>query len=184
MKDRTKFCTICATPYEARNAWHRYCSRKCRTENDRNQAGRKIDSGRFCKQCGSKFFPAYMTGNNKQHCSSECAVKSARESRSKFWGKQPDAKKKMAEYYQRSRERIGPDGNLKRFYSRHPDAPHACQSCGETRVLDVAHRPGFERNGAWRSKDNTTLEKVWVLCPTCHALLDRMHYPPEELGLS
>jgi len=24
---------------------------------------------------------------------------------------------------------------------------------------------------------------VWVLCPTCHALLDRMHYPPEELGL-
>jgi hypothetical protein len=27
-------------------------------------------------------------------------------------------------------------------------------------------------------------EKVWVLCPTCHRLLDRMNYSPSELGLS
>jgi hypothetical protein len=26
-------------------------------------------------------------------------------------------------------------------------------------------------------------EMVWVLCPTCHRLLDRMHYPPTDLGL-
>ena len=51
-------------------------------------------------------------------------------------------------------------------------------------ALDVAHKPGHERVGAWRSAANCVWPTmVWVLCPTCHALLDRMHYPPEDLGL-
>jgi len=79
---------------------------------------------------------------------------------------------------------VGPDGNQKRFYARFPDAPRSCQGCGETRVLDIAHKPEHRRNGAHRSISNTNLEHVWILCPTCHALLDRMHYPPIDLGLS
>jgi len=74
-------------------------------------------------------------------------------------------------------------GNLKRFRNRYPDIEIKCQVCGESRVVDIAHRPGYERNGAWRSIENTTPDKVWILCPTCHALLDRMNYTPEELGL-
>jgi hypothetical protein len=124
-------------------------------------------------------------GQNKQHCSSECAKKSARESRSKFWEKLGDKKPvKMKEYYDKSRKKLGTDGNLKRFYARFPDAPKVCQACGEGRVLDIAHKPGHERNGSWRSKHNTHLDKVWILCPTCHALIDRKGYDPALLGLS
>jgi 5-methylcytosine-specific restriction endonuclease McrA len=64
------------------------------------------------------------------------------------------------------------------------DAPKQCQSCGEDRVLDIAHKPDHKRNGSWRSKKNTSMEKVWILCPTCHALIDRNNYDPFSLGLS
>jgi hypothetical protein len=141
-------------------------------------AGPKMRSCRICE----KPFPVIRqrADANRQHCSHECAVESARASRRKFYKEKPH---KAVEYHRRSRERLGPDGNLRRFYARYPDAPRSCQSCGESRVLDVAHKPGHERNGAWRSKSNTMIEKVWILCPTCHALLDRMGYSPAELGL-
>lgn len=136
---------------------------------------------RNCRVC-EKPFPVVKQRDdaNRQHCSRECAVESARASRRRFYQNKPE---KYVEYHRKSRERLGPDGNLKRFYARYPDAPRACQSCGEKRVLDVAHKPGHERNGAWRSAKNTTLDKVWILCPTCHALIDRMGYVPSELGL-
>jgi hypothetical protein len=50
-------------------------------------------------------------------------------------------------------------------------------------VLDIAHRPEHARRGAWSNAANTTPEKVWILCPTCHALLDRLGYSAEQLGL-
>jgi hypothetical protein len=162
-----------------------YCSRSCEGKRYRVSHGlHKLKDGRFCKQCGKHFFPIGTGGNNKQHCSVECSVKSAKESRTKFWKKQKDPNALKKSYYDKNREKVGPDGNLKRFYKRHPNAPRSCQSCGENRVLDIAHKPGHKRNGAWRSKENTSLEKVWILCPTCHALLDRMNYSPSELGLS
>lgn len=184
MEKPIKFCVVCGKPFEAGTAWAKYCSIKCKSLTYRISKGRTLEKGRYCKQCGTHFFPPLAGGQNRHHCSDECSKKSARESRSKFWEKFGEKKKqKMAEYHLKSRKKLGPDGNLKRFYARHPEAPRACQSCGETRVLDVAHKPGHERNGSWRSKKNTTLDKVWILCPTCHALLDRMHYDPKELGL-
>jgi len=183
MKTHKKYCVICGTPFEAKTAWARYCSIKCKTKRYRDSKGYKLSEGRFCKQCGKKFYPTFKTGANQQHCSKECSIKSARESRSKFWDKQPDKKQKTAEYYKKSRNKVGPDGNLIRFKRRYPNAEMKCQVCGETRVLDIAHKPEYKRNGAWRSVKNTTPKKVWILCPTCHALLDRMNYSPEELGL-
>ncbi len=136
---------------------------------------------RACRHCAQSFAVLGRPDANRQHCSPACSVESARASRRKFYAANPG---KFAEYHQNRREKVGPDGNLKRFYARYPHAPRACQSCGETRVLDVAHKPGHERRGAWRSAKNTTLDKVWILCPTCHALLDRMGYSPDEMGLS
>lgn len=135
---------------------------------------------RTCRQCEKPFGVFGRADANRQHCSPACSIESARASRRKFYQANPS---KLGEYRSASRKRIGPDGNLKRFYRRYPDAPRACQSCGERRVLDVAHKPGHERRGAWRSNKNTTIDKVWILCPTCHALLDRMGYAPHELGL-
>ena len=178
-----KYCVMCGCAFSAKTAWARYCSNECKTKRYRDSKGYILSDGRFCKQCGRKFYPDFKSGANKQHCSSECSKKSARESRSKFWENQKEPIKKRNQYYKKSREKIGPDGNLKRFYRRYPDAPKKCQSCGEERVVDIAHKPEFKRNGEWRSVKNTTIESVWILCPTCHALLDRMNYTPEELGL-
>ena len=183
--DKTRHCIVCGTRFEAKTAWHKYCSRPCSSKTYRvNHGLHKLADGRYCRQCGVHFQPAGRSGNNQQHCSIECSMKSARESRSKFWDR-PDAKRQRSKYYKKSREKIGPDGNLLRFFKRHPSAPNICESCGEVRVLEIAHKPGFERNGAWRSAKNTKWpEMVWVLCPTCHKLLDRMGYTPNELGLT
>jgi len=64
-----------------------------------------------------------------------------------------------------------------------PDLPVGCESCGESRVLDVAHKPEFARNGAWRNRNTTQRHMFWVLCPTCHALLDRGVMTAQALGL-
>jgi hypothetical protein len=176
----TKFCILCGREFEALTPWAKYCSILCKRRLCIDVKGRKLDQGRFCRQCGKKFFPSYVTGANQQHCSPDCSKKSARESRSKFYQRNPD---KSGKYYQKSRNKIGPDGNLKRFRRRFPNVPMICKSCGEVRVLDICHKPKFKRNGSWRSVKNTTPDKVWILCPTCHALLDRMHYDPAELGL-
>lgn len=178
---RPKHCLKCGTLFDAGTPWAIYCTQECKAKHRWSSLVEKRGvQTKYCRQCGALFELAKRGHANKRHCSQECAIKSARESRSKFYDRNPH---KVAQYRKIAREKVGPDGNLKRFYARHPEAARACQSCGESRVLDVAHRPEFRRNGAWRSKSNTTLDKVWILCPTCHALLDRMHYPPEDLGL-
>lgn len=178
---RPKFCRICGGVFDATNAWHKYCSRKCETKSYRIRRGFSLDKERHCRQCGKPFLADFHKGGNAQHCSSECSLKSARESRSRFYDRNPQI---FLKYRATAREKNGPDGNLKRFYARQPEATHSCESCGETRVLDIAHKPGHERKGRWRSSTNTKWpEMVWILCPTCHALLDRMNYPPSDLGL-
>jgi hypothetical protein len=175
-----KHCWICGKLFTPTTAWQRYCGRICQAENYRNKKGRVVDRGRYCRQCGVKFIPPRDGGANKQHCSTDCAIKSARESRCNFYKRNP---KKYILYNKTWRNKVGTDGNLKRLYLRYPNAPRQCQACGENRVLDIAHKPGHSRNGAWRSRENTTLDKIWILCPTCHALLDRKGYSPEQLGI-
>src|SRR4030042_995683 len=181
------FCQYCGKEFLSDHLISQaYCSRSCEGKRYRESHGlHKLKDGRFCKQCGTHFFPKGQGENNKQHCSLKCAAISARESRTKFWKRQANPKKLIKQYRLRYREKVGPDGNLKRFYRNNPSAPKACQSCGEKRVLDIAHKPHAARNGAWRSRANTKWpENVWILCPTCHALLDRMNYSPQDLGLS
>jgi hypothetical protein len=91
-----------------------------------------------------------------------------------------------AVYRARTREKKLPDSQNVRFYRLNPTAPKECENpaCKESRVLEIAHRPGHERLGQRRSSANMRWpEMVWVLCPTCHRLLDRMNYSPEDLGL-
>lgn len=178
---RTKYCVHCGSTFEAMRATAKYCSRPCGTAAFRDHHGGKlIDRPRYCRQCGT----AYLAGTgNQQHCSRECARKSARESRCRFYARNPE---KDGEYREKTKARTRgiSGGNMARYRQRYPEAPMACQSCGEGRVLDIAHKPEHRREGAWRSNANTTPEKIWILCPTCHALIDRVGYDPATLGLS
>jgi predicted nucleic acid-binding Zn ribbon protein len=178
-KNKTKHCIVCGKTFDSKTPWHKYCSRKCSSQIYRENHGLKLKNGRFCRQCGVKFFPE-LKQQNKQHCSIECSRKSARESRSKFYERNPQ---KSFEYYKRRQAKHSIDNNMHRFLQRFPNAPRKCQSCGEERVLDIAHKLEHRRNGSWRSNKNTTLDKIWILCPTCHALIDRKGIPPSQLGL-
>ncbi len=188
MSEKTRHCLECGASFEASNAKHRYCSVYCSNLNGQKRSGQAPlwERGRFCRICGKQFFPKRgAAANNRWHCSDDCSRKSARNSRSKFWKSRRDPRKTRARYYRASRKKLGPDTSLKRFYRNNPRAPKKCEACGESRILDVAHRPEHARRGAWRSSANRVWpEKVWVLCPTCHGLLDRMHYSPKDLGLS
>lgn len=181
MTQREKHCSYCGGVFEARHAMHRYCSSACKQRAARREKGLVMAKGRHCRNCGTLFFPDFQTQKARWYCTPECAKQGARESRAKYYEQRPE---KVAQYRAATKSRIV-DNNMRRFRIRFPDAPEACESCGEDRVLDIAHKPGFERQGAWRSKANTTWpDKVWVLCPTCHALIDRKGYDPSTLGLS
>ena len=157
-----------------------FCSQKCgaawRWKNRPNPVLEHT-----CRNCG-KVFPIRPDQNQKWTCSDECRRARVAKTVRDWHLRNPE---RESVYRLRSKDKQLPDSNLTRFRRYNPEAPKSCESCGEIRVLDVAHKPGFERNGQWRNAKNCKWpEMVWVLCPTCHALLDRMRYPYTELGLS
>lgn len=79
----------------------------------------------------------------------------------------------------------GTDSLTTRLRKKFPDLPTVCEAidCGEGRVLDFAHKPEFRRNGAYRVMKYYERHMFWVLCPTCHRLIDCGICTPEELGL-
>ena len=157
----------------------RYCSGRCKRRFCR-QNKRNADGGHSCRVC-SKWFPIKKDQGNKWICSAKCRREQQARGVREFHARRP---LQQTIYRKRTREKMGPDTNLRRFYLWNPNAPRCCESCGEDRVLSVAHKPHKRRLGARRSKANSQWPKmVWVLCPTCHELLDRMNYSPKELGL-
>lgn len=157
----------------------KFCGKNCRNAYYRKHPPEKpgVHECRICKT----EFPITKEQGNKWLCSDECRKKSVAASVGAFHRKNPH---REAEYRTRTKARKGPDSNLIRFYKWNPGAPRKCESCGEHRVLEIAHKPHYARVGRHRAKDNSQWpEMVWVLCPTCHQLIDRMNYPPSELGL-
>lgn len=90
---------------------------------------------------------------------------------------------KREEYARIGRKNTSPSSSLtfqRRFFYKYPEIPPICESCRETRIVELAHKvPCFGR----RTAANTTPETVWVLCPTCHRLLDRGILSAKDLGL-
>ena len=176
---KTRACDHCGVEYLFQRKDSRFCGQKCGAAFRWKHRPNPITS-HICRTCGVSF-PIRPDQNQKWTCSDACrrarVAKIVRE-----WRLRNPERESL--YRQRAKEKQLPESNLIRFRRTNPNAPKACESCGEVRVLDVAHKPGHERNGQWRNAQNCKWpEKVWVLCPTCHALLDRMHYSPAELGL-
>jgi hypothetical protein len=120
--------------------------------------------------------------HNKWLCSDKCRRAANAKSVREFYKRRPLME---AIYRQRIIEKRLSDSNNIRFYKTNPTAPRACESCGEGRVTEIAHKPGYERLRQGRRTTNTKWpDQVWVLCPTCHRVLDRMHYAPSDLGLT
>jgi len=178
---KTKRCEHCGLEYSYHRSTSRFCSQICGAAFRWAKQPKVTDRGRTCIVCGA-WMALRRDQSQKKTCSAKC--RRARVAQiTREWHKRNPERESL--YRQRTKAKQGPESNLLRFRRTNPNAPMACEACGELRVLDVAHKPGKERNGAWRSATNCVWpEMVWVLCPTCHALIDRMHYPPAEFGLT
>lgn len=181
MTGKYKFgCHQCGQPSSADRKWAKYCGDDCR---NRARLGRRriVVCARPCGQCGTMFTPAGPKNRNiKIFCSDACREDNRREY-AKRWGKNNPARRDS--YYRKSAAKFGVDRPLKRLWRTFPEMPRCCESCGDDRVLDIAHKPHARRNGARRSRKNTNPATAWILCPTCHALLDRKGWSPTELGI-
>lgn len=176
-----KFCVYCGNSFELVTPWQKYCSSECHRKNAwKIQKQSRPERIRYCRTCGTRFPVETRADANRQHCSQNCAAQTARESRRQFYLRHPE---RNAQYRAATKRKTIAQGNYFRLLKRFPDIPKHCQFCGESRVLDVAHKPQHARNGAYRSAANCTPEKVWILCPTCHALIDRCGYDPALMGL-
>lgn len=172
----TSPCALCSKEFKQRVRHHRFCSESCRSKFRRRGMGIQ----RACRVCEAPFVIRDDHASNRQHCSPACSRESARRSRIKFAKEKPERTRAHREKAKKTEAGTV----LERLCRKYPWLPRACESCGERRVLDIAHRPEFKRNGAWRVYGNTRPHHIWILCPTCHALLDRLGMEPEALGLS
>jgi len=177
----TRLCIECRGVFPPSHSHRKYCSSRCKRKWRLKNGPKEFVTHHACRIC-STVFPLHKGQSNKWLCSPVCRRASVAKSVREFHKRRPYAE---AVYRARTAEKRLPDSNLVRFYRNNPNAPKACESCNEHRVLDVAHKPKHRRLGAGRSQlNNKWPEMVWVLCPTCHALLDRMHYSPSDLRLN
>jgi hypothetical protein len=174
------FCTDCGDQFQAVRPDKRYCSSTCQARAGRRRRGEQTDAtkaGADCQWCG-QHFDITPPSTNQRHCSDECSREAARKQRREFYRKNPERRKV---YNSRRPYR---DVRIARLRRRYDDIPTSCESCGEKRVLEVAHRPEYARKGAGRSVKNSQRHMFWILCPTCHKLLDYEICSQEELRLT
>jgi hypothetical protein len=174
-------CQLCGASFTAARSNKKWCSNYCAQRAGRirrHEHKGSTENGKDCAQCGSHF-SITPPNTNQRYCCVECANKAARELR-RQWARREY--KKRRPIYERTRK--FKDVALNRLARRWPEMPRSCQSCGEARILEIAHRPSHKRNGAWRLVSNTKPHMIWILCPTCHKLIDRGICTPEELGLA
>lgn len=176
----THKCIECGKGMTRAHYHAKYCSPKCKARYRKKHGGGTLSGGHACRVCG-KHIQLSSGQGNKWICSVECRRSSNARSVREFYKRRPEME---VIYRAKTKKKMLPDSANVRFYRLNPEAPRTCEACGESRVTEVAHKPGHERIGARRANGNLRWpEMTWVLCPTCHRLLDRMNYSPDELGL-
>lgn len=173
-------CKFCQRKFTAQRPDKQYCSQKCAGRAGRLRRGEQFDitrSGRDCLICGLHF-KIVLPASNRRYCSDECSQEAGKRQRRAFHHRKPTI---QAVYNSR---RTGGRTVVERLYRKYPDLPRQCESCGESRVTEIAHRPEFRRMNACRKIENSQRHMIWILCPTCHKLIDKGICTPSELGLS
>lgn len=174
-------CQRCGTPVNAQRKTRKWCD-DCTTR-VKDTTPRQLT----CGWCTKPFTAARdMKERAKRHCSPDCSnaastkakVESAKRRRRGEPKRLPGRPVELTPEESATRKR---EGVVSRWFRRNPDRPRKCEACGETRVVELAHKK--PRNGAARLLSNTGPDDVWVLCPTCHRVLDYGIETAEELGL-
>src|SRR3990167_5040842 len=134
-------CVECRIEMQSGHAHKKYCSGRCKARYRKKHGGGKMSDGHDCRIC-KKWFALKQGQANKWLCSDKCRRAANAKSVREFHNRRPLME---AIYRARTKDRFPPDSANRRFYQLNPKAPRACESCGESRVTEVAHRPGHER---------------------------------------
>ena len=186
MTTYAKICPQCDTAFTADHNSHIYCTHSCRNRATKlrchNTPGHWLTVEMTCSMCSTTFYRTEKTGPNKKYCSVECSYRVTLKNQARFHELNPDA---VRRYKETQRRMKGHDTLINRLRNRYTDLPTACEcdTCYEHRVLDIAHKPEFKRNGAPRVMKHYARHMFWILCPTHHAIVDRGICTPAELGL-
>ena len=184
-----KTCLICGIDFAAKFPHQKRCSSACTAVSELRRTRARDQTltveeweqrRRLCRWCGLEFRLASRSDNNRRYCSQNCQTAAYAEHVAAFHRRNPN---KQAEYSAQAHARRGRDTLVIRLRRRYPDLPTACEACGEARVLDLAHKPAHARKGAHRTLRHYQRHAFWILCPTCHALVDRGAVSPADLGL-
>ena len=144
---------------------------------------------RRCRGCPEKFVvnTADRRERGRWYCTAECRYDAQRRlrresRRRRDLGLPP---KNRTRPRTRTAEEVRAQGRSRqgRFFLRHPEVAQVCQACGEDRIVELAHKEPRGR-GKEGLKFRDTPDQLWVLCPTCHRLLDSGRMTAPELGLS
>lgn len=183
-KDKEIICQCCGLSFFSERRTRRWCD-DCLSLRLKDRHQFIIE--RPCQWCKSSMIIQRGKRNtsNKRYCSIDCKRAAALESRiqSRLRDKlgQPKLPGGRPRLYTKAVATKLRNGSLQvRFFIRYPERHALCQSCGEKRVVELAHKQ--PRRSAWRTMP--TSEEVWILCPTCHRCLDLGIQTREELGLS
>lgn len=176
-------CLCCGTSFATERRTRRWCD-SCRSLGKRGRDEYAVS--RQCQWCGESrtFTRGDRARSNKRYCSPECKRQAALESRMQSRERQRLGETSRAGGRPRKHSPAEAtayrNGSLQeRFFIRNPDIAKQCQSCGEGRVVELAHK--IPRRSAWRKLPAS--DEVWVLCPTCHKLLDYGIESRESLGI-
>lgn len=179
-------CAHCESPFTTWNRSGRYCTPQCRTK--ASVARRSGEPSHWlnklitCGICQKEFIRPATSSPIRKYCSAECSLAARSRSRQRFAAANPEA---MQNYNRTRTKRYGHDTLINRLRKVYPDLPSTCQAagCDEGRVLEISHRPEYKRNGAWRAVSNCQPHMIWLLCPTCHRVLDLGIETASQLGL-
>jgi hypothetical protein len=181
----SKPCEQCERMYIPFRSRSRFCSDLCNAT-WHYQHENTVQRQRICKECNKPF--TYDGISHLNYCSDKCAqivasrAKVSNARRSAQWRKDhPDKTSEYRETQKRRNPEQVAGGLVQRFFAKYPHIKPICQACGESRIVELAHK--VPRQGAWRTLKNTTDKDVWILCPTCHRCLDLKIQTQQELGL-
>lgn len=176
-------CLCCSLEFKSERRTRHWCD-KCRSLGKEARASMVLE--RKCQWCGKSW--TVKRGERcetiKRYCSDECRREGARESRYNSKARERNGEPRLETGRKRTRPievaKALDRGSLQdRFFHRYPERERKCESCGEARVVDLAHK--IPRRSAWRILPKS--EEVWVLCPTCHRCLDGGIQTVSELDL-
>lgn len=186
-----KTCAQCEQKFTPDNRAQKYCCIPCRTKaqhaREKDRGIRKFTSRepRSCKECGNEFLPRTKYSGNAKYCSDACRIEGIKKTRASFLKHNPSAQ----QLYNRARDyqHGGGDTLKERLYKKYPDLPQRCENpecaCDDVRILEAAHKPGWERKGSHRVMKYYERHMFWMLCPNCHTYLDLGIKTSKELNL-